>query len=155
MNSIKNLLISQIFKYVLIIFISMIFILNIAFYIFSNIQYQNEINRQYNALYNMSAHLSTEENYDTLEIYLEHYTHTNDVVIRFTDINQTVIFTNDTNNLLKRYDAVYYDDMLVGYLAVNFESSTLGREITYGFIGLNLISLTLFLFGIYIFCLDT
>lgn len=150
MNSIKNLLVSQIFKSVLIIFLSTIFILNIAFYLFSNNQYQKEIARQYDALYNMTAHLSTEENFGTLIIYLEHYTHNNDVTIHFKNITEQTIFSNDFDAKLQNYEAVYYDDILLGYIAVNFESSKLSKNILYGFIGLNLTSIILFAFGMYI-----
>lgn len=150
MNSIKNLLVSQIFKSVLIIFLSTIFILNIAFYLFSNNQYQKEIARQYDALYNMTAHLSTEENFGTLIIYLEHYTHNNDVTIHFKNITEQTIFSNDIDAKLQNYEAVYYDDILLGYIAVNFESSKLSKDILYGFIGLNLTSIILFAFGMYI-----
>lgn len=150
MNSIKNLLVSQIFKSVLIIFLSTIFILNIAFYLFSNNQYQKEIARQYDELYNMTAHLSTEENFGTLIIYLEHYTHNNDVTIHFKNITEQTIFSNDFDAKLQNYEAVYYDDILLGYIAVNFESSKLSKDILYGFIGLNLTSIILFAFGMYI-----
>ncbi len=150
MNSIKNLLVSQIFKSVLIIFLSTIFILNIAFYLFSNNQYQKEIARQYDALYNMTAHLSTEEYFGTLIIYLEHYTHNNDVTIHFKNITEQTIFSNDIDAKLQNYEAVYYDDILLGYIAVNFESSKLSKDILYGFIGLNLTSIILFAFGMYI-----
>lgn len=150
MNSIKNLLISQIFKIVLIIFLSTIFLLNIAFYFFTNNQFQKEIARQYDALYNMTAHLSTEENFGTLIIYLEHYTHNNDVTIHFKNITEQTIFSNDFDARLQKYEPVYYDDILLGYIAVNFESSKLGIDILYGFIGLNLTSIILFAFGMYI-----
>lgn len=147
MNSIKNLLVNQIFKSVLIIFLSTIFLLNIAFYLFSNDQYQNEIDRQYNALYNMTAHLSTEENLETLEVYLEHYTHINEVIIHFTNQDGLSVFSNDTDQTLQNFEEVYYEEVLVGYLAVNFETSVLGKDILNGFIGLNLISITLFALG--------
>ncbi|PKK87498.1 MAG: hypothetical protein CVV63_00820 [Tenericutes bacterium HGW-Tenericutes-8] len=150
MNSIKNLLISQIFKIVLIIFLSTIFLLNIAFYFFTNNQFQKEIARQYDELYNMTAHLSTEENFGTLIIYLEHYTHNNDVTIHFKNITEQTIFSNDFDAKLQNYEAVYYDDILLGYIAVNFESSKLSKDILYGFIGLNLTSIILFAFGMYI-----
>lgn len=150
MNSIKNLLISQIFKIVLIIFLSTIFLLNIAFYFFTNNQFQKEIARQYDELYNMTAHLSTEENFETLIIYLEHYTHNNDVTIHFKNITEQTIFSNDFDAKLQNYEAVYYDDILLGYIAVNFESSKLSKDILYGFIGLNLTSIILFAFGMYI-----
>lgn len=150
MNSIKHLLISQIFKSVLIIFLSTIFLLNIAFYLFSNNQYQKEIERQYNALYNMTAHLATEDDAQTLIIYLEHYTHTNEVIISFTDEMDVTLFSNDEENRLDQYEEVFYSEILVGYLAVNFESSKLGMDMLYGFIGLNLISITLFALGMII-----
>lgn len=150
MNSIKNLLISQIFKIVLIIFLSTIFLLNIAFYFFTNNQFQKEIARQYDELYNMTAHLSTEENFGTLIIYLEHYTHNNDVTIHFKNVTEQTVFTNDFDAKLQKYEAVYYDDILLGYISVNFESSELSKDILYGFIGLNLTSIILFAFGMYI-----
>lgn len=150
MNSIKNLLVSQIFKIVLIIFLSTIFLLNIAFYFFTNNQFQKEIARQYDELYNMTAHLSTEENFETLIVYLEHYTHNNDVTIHFKNITEQTIFSNDFDAKLQNYEAVYYDDILLGYIAVNFESSKLSKDILYGFIGLNLTSIILFAFGMYI-----
>jgi len=131
-------------------FLSTIFILNIAFYLFSNNQFQKEIARQYDALYNMTAHLSTEENFETLIIYLEHYTHNNDVTIHFKNITEQTIFSNDFDARLQKYEPVYYDDILLGYIAVNFESSKLGIDILYGFIGLNLTSIILFAFGMYI-----
>ena len=131
-------------------FLSTIFILNIAFYLFSNNQFQKEIARQYDELYNMTAHLSTEENFETLIIYLEHYTHNNDVTIHFKNITEQTIFSNDFDARLQKYEPVYYDDILLGYIAVNFESSKLGIDILYGFIGLNLTSIILFAFGMYI-----
>ncbi|PKK97508.1 MAG: hypothetical protein CVV57_09865 [Tenericutes bacterium HGW-Tenericutes-2] len=148
MNSIKHLLISQIFKSILIIFMSTIFLLNIAFYFFSNDQFQKEIGRQFDALYKMTAHLSKEENLQTLEVYLEHYSHTNDVIIHFKDDDGVSVFSNDDEHLLQRFEKVYYDDILVGYIAVNFESSSLSKDMLYGFIGLNLLSFTLFAFGV-------
>jgi len=148
MNSIKHLLISQIFKSILIIFMSTIFLLNIAFYFFSNDQFQKEIGRQFDALYKMTAHLSKEENLQTLEVYLEHYSHTNDVIIHFKDDDGVSVFSNDDEHFLQRFEEVYYDDILVGYIAVNFESSSLSKDMLYGFIGLNLLSFTLFAFGV-------
>lgn len=150
MNSIKNLLISQIFKIVLIIFLSTIFLLNIAFYFYSNNQFQKEIARQYDELYNMTAHLSTEENFETLIVYLEHYTHNNDVTIHFKNVTEQTVFTNDFDDILIKFEAIYYDNVLLGYLAVDFESSKLSKDILYGFVGLNLVSITLFAFGMYI-----
>jgi signal transduction histidine kinase len=135
---------------VLIIFLSTIFSLNIAFYFFSNNQFQKEIARQYDELYNMTAHLSTEENFETLIVYLEHYTHNNDVTIHFKNVTEQTVFTNDFDARLQKYEPVYYDDILLGYIAVNFESSKLGIDILYGFIGLNLTSIILFAFGMYI-----
>jgi hypothetical protein len=127
---------------------STIFLLNIAFYFFSNDQFQKEIGRQFDALYKMSAHLSKEENLQTLEVYLEHYSHTNDVIIHFKDDDGVSVFSNDDEHLLQRFEEVYYDDILVGYIAVNFESSSLSKDMLYGFIGLNLLSFTLFAFGV-------
>lgn len=124
--------------------------MNIAFYFFTNNQFQKEIARQYDELYNMTAHLSTEENFGTLIIYLEHYTHNNDVTIHFKNITEQTIFSNDFDAKLQNYEAVYYDDILLGYIAVNFESSKLSKDILYGFIGLNLTSIILFAFGMYI-----
>lgn len=147
MNSIKDLLISRVFRSMLIIFLSTILLLNIAFYFFSNDQYQKEIQRQYDALYNMTAHLSTEENFNTLEVYLEHYTHTNDVVIHFKDRNQQSVFTNDQSQELTQFESVYYQDTLVGYLSVNFETSRLGKDIFYAFLWLNAISMSLLALG--------
>jgi len=150
MNSIKHLLISQIFKSVMIIFMSTVFLLNFAFYLFSNDQFQKEIERQYDALYNMTAHLSMEENLKTLELYLEHYSHTNDVIIHFVNNEGVSVFSNDDAHLLQRFEEVYYDDILVGYIAVNFESSSLSKDMLYGFIGLNLLSISLFSLGVVI-----
>jgi len=150
MNSIKNLLVSQILKYIIIIFVSTIFLLNIAFYVFSNNQYLREIERQYTALYNMTAHLAAEEDIQTLEVYLEHYTHTNEVLIQFNNAEGQSVFSNDQDSQLDKYEAVYYDESLVGYLAVNFEPSMLSKDILSGFIGLNFISITLFALGVYI-----
>lgn len=129
---------------------STIFLLNIAFYLFSNNQFQKEIARQYDALTNMSAHLAHEENIEILVTYLEHYTHNFDVTIQFNHVDGSPLFTNDPNEQLSKFQAVYYEDSLVGYIAVNFESSRLGVDILYGFIGLNLISITLFACGMYI-----
>jgi len=150
MNSIKRLLVFHVFKYVLIIFLSTIFLLNIAFYLFSNNQYQKEIDRQYRSLYNMSAHLATESNLDTLKVYLEHYTHINEVTLHFKDAQDITLFTNDQEAQLSKFEAVYYEDMIVGYLAVNFESSFLSKDMLSGFLGLNLISITLFTLGVLI-----
>ena len=127
---------------------STIFLLNIAFYFFSNDQFQKEIGRQFDALYKMTAHLSKEENLQTLEVYLEHYSHTNDVIIHFKDDDGVSVFSNDDEHFLQRFEEVYYDDILVGYIAVNFESSSLSKDMLYGFIGLNLLSFTLFAFGV-------
>lgn len=134
----------------LIIFLSTIFSLNIAFYFFSNNQFQKEIARQYDELYNMTAHLSTEENFETLIVYLEHYTHNNDVTIHFKNVTEQTVFTNDFDDILIKFEAIYYDNALLGYLAVDFESSKLSKDILYGFIGLNLTSIILFAFGMYI-----
>jgi signal transduction histidine kinase len=81
---------------------------------------------------------------------LEHYTHNNDVTIHFKNITEQTIFSNDFDAKLQNYEAVYYDDILLGYIAVNFESSKLSKDILYGFIGLNLTSIILFAFGMYI-----
>lgn len=147
MFSIRNMLISKVFQITCVIFISTIVLLNIAFYFFSNHQYQKEIERQYRSLYSMIAHLTTEGDLHTLEVYLEHYTHTNDVTMHFKDMLESSVFSNDTSNHLTRFEEVYYEDSLMGYLAVDYESSSLGREILYGYIGLNAISITLFAAG--------
>lgn len=147
MNSIRHLLTSQIFKAILAIFLSMTFFLNIAFYLLSNSQFQNEIERQYQALYLMTSHLASEEDSNTLVIYLEHYTHTNDVILSYQNHDHEYVFTNDDSGFLTQFESVYYEDELVGYLAVNFETSKLGKDMLYGFIGLNLISMILLLMG--------
>jgi signal transduction histidine kinase len=96
----------------------------------------------------MTAHLSTEEDYHMLEVYLEHYTHINDVIIHYKDNALMTLYTNDVNDLLSHFEEVYYEDSLVGYLAISFESSLLGKDMFYGFIWLNIASLSLFAIGI-------
>jgi len=63
-------------------------------------------------------------------------------------MNQNTIFSNDVDQILRNEKEVMYEGTPVGYLAVSYQNSTLGREITYGFIGLNFISITLFIIGV-------
>ena len=148
MKSIKNVLIHRVFQSTAIIFLMAILILNFAFYVFSNVQYQQEIKRQFTDLYEMSAHLSTEESSDNIMVYLQHYTHTHEVVLSYYDVEGSLVFSNDVKGQLNNQQAVYYEDTLVGYLAVTFESSQLNQDMLYGFIGLNLISFIVFACGI-------
>ena len=132
------------------IFISVIFIVNLAFYIYANTQYNREIDRQSESLKVMISHLASQEDSEVLLAYLEHYSHTNNVIMVYKNEVDLILFNNDNAETLTEFQETYYGDDLVGYLAYSFEYSTLGQEMTLGFILLNVSSIILFFIGVYV-----
>lgn len=150
MHSIKKLLQIRLFYYIIAIFVSVLVIFNISIFILSNVQFNNETKRQYESLTNMVAHLSTQEDETVLEAYLEHYVHTNQVLIVVINDQGVAIFDNDTRNELNIFSDIYYKDQYVGKISANFENSTLSKEYSIGFIIFNISSILLFTLGSYI-----
>ncbi|MDY0346262.1 MAG: HAMP domain-containing sensor histidine kinase [Acholeplasma sp.] len=150
MNSLKKLLKHHIFYAVTGIFISIVFALNLAFFIFANINYNNDIKRTHEKLLDMVAHLSIEDPL-VIDAYLEHYTHNNQVIITYVDANDTLVFSNDTNQTLTTFEPLYYNDNYVGKISVNYESSTLSETYLLGFLLLNIASILFFIIGTWLF----
>lgn len=149
MYSLKAMIKKRIFYVFIMVMISIIFILNIAFFLFATIHYDLEVQREYESLHEMIAHLFREENPEVLMSYLEHYTHNHVVIITLFDAQENLVFTNDLQGVLNTFDDVYDGSLFVGQLSASYETSTFGREYVLGFIFINIASIMTFFTGIF------
>lgn len=149
MYSIKKLLQTKLFYYIIAIFVSVLVIFNLSIFILINMQYNNETKREYESLTEMVSHLGAQEDEEVLNAYLEHYVHTHQVTIVFINHEDQIIYDNDINNDLVIFDEIYYHNQYVGKISVDFQYSALGAEYSFGFLVLNVATLFLFILGSY------
>lgn len=149
--TIKDLLQKKIFYYVILVFASVLVIFNLIIFILSSVQYQQEIKREQESLVSMIAHLSAQEDETVLKAYIEHYVHNHQIEIIMINDQEEIIFQNIDDVLSDDYQDVYYDNLYVGKVYANYQTSYLSQEYSLGFIVINLLSIILFGVGTLLF----
>ena len=138
-------------RFITIFFASLLLIANIGLFVSSYVQYNREIERQTSSFVEMMEHLITIEDIETALIYLEHYDHTHGVNLIYYDRLGNILYQSDSissnANVFDIYDT---NEVLIGSISVDYQSSVLGRELTYGLIAFNLFSFILFIGGLVI-----
>ena len=138
-------------RFITIFFATLLLIANIGLFISSSIQYNREIERQKVSFVEMLEHLITIEDIETALIYLEHYDHTHGVNLIYYDELGNILYQSEDNssnlNVINIYDT---NENLIGSISIDYQSSVLGREFTYGLIAFNMFSLMLFVGGLII-----
>ena len=149
--TIKELLRKKIFYYVVFVFASVLVIFNLIIFILSSVQYQQEIKREQASLVSMIAHLSAQEDETVLRAYLEHYVHNHQVEIIMINDQDDIIYQNADERTTVIYQDVFYDELYVGKVYTNYQSSYLSQEYSIGFILINVLSIVLFGIGTTLF----
>ncbi|MFU8786033.1 MAG: sensor histidine kinase [Candidatus Izemoplasmataceae bacterium] len=115
----------------------------------SYIQYNREIDRLTTSFVEMMEHLITIEDINTALVYVEHYDHTHGVNLIYYDKSGAILYQSDSISsnpeIIHLYDS---SQELIGSMSIDYQSSVLGRELSYGFIAFNLFSLALFIVGL-------
>ncbi len=142
--TIRELLQKKIFYYVIFVFASVLVIFNLIIFILSSVQYQQEIKREQASLVSMIAHLSAQEGETVLRAYLEHYVHNHQVEIIMINDQDDIIYQNIDEQTTVIYQDVFYDELYVGKVYANYQTSYLSQEYSVGFILINFLSLILF-----------
>ena len=140
-------------RFFIIIFAIILLIANSAFYFISESQYNKQVEREKQSYLIMMVHLITMEDIETAVVYSEHYYHIQGIKISFYDREDILIFMSEENPNTSLKDELYSDeDVYLGSVYYDDESSVLGLELTEGIIILNSISLLLFIsFSIILF----
>jgi signal transduction histidine kinase len=149
--TIKELLQKKIFYYVIFVFASVLVIFNLIIFILSSVQYQQEIKREQASLVSMIAHLSAQEDETVLRAYLEHYVHNHQVEIIMINDQDDIIYQNIDEQTIILYQNIFYDELYVGKVHANYQTSYLSQEYSVGFILVNFLSLILFSIGTILF----
>ncbi len=149
--TIRELLQKKIFYYVIFVFASVLVIFNLIIFIVSSVQYQQEIKREQASLVSMIAHLSAQEDETVLRAYLEHYVHNHQVEIIMINDQDDIIYQNIDEQTTVIYQDVFYDELYVGKVYANYQTSYLSQEYSVGFILINFLSLILFGIGTILF----
>ncbi|AUD63736.1 hypothetical protein BK010_09080 [Tenericutes bacterium MO-XQ] len=149
--TIRDLLSKKIFYYVILVFVSVLVLFNLVIFVISSVQYQQETTRKQESLVSMIAHLSAQEDETVLTAYLEHYVHNHQVEIVFIDNQEEIIFSNTNVDGNEQYQSVYYDELYVGEVYTNYQTSYLSQEYSFGFILINIFSILLFGVGAMVF----
>lgn len=149
--TIRELLQKKIFYYVIFVFASVLVIFNLIIFILSSVQYQQEIKREQASLVSMIAHLSAQEDETVLRAYLEHYVHNHQVEIIMINDQDDIIYQNIDEQTTVIYQDVFYDELYVGKVYANYQTSYLSQEYSVGFILINFLSLILFGIGTILF----
>ena len=138
-------------RFISIFFASLLLIANIGLFVSSSIQYNREIERQTTSFVEMMEHLITIEDTETALIYIEHYDHTHGVDLIYYDELGNVLYQSDSISTSPSIIDLYNDnEVLIGSISIDFQSSLLGQEFTFGLIAFNLFSFMLFIGGLLI-----
>lgn len=153
MTSFKKFFKEKSMRFFIIIFAIILLIANSAFYFISESQYNKQVEREKQSYLIMMVHLITMEDIETAVVYSEHYYHIQGIKISFYDREDILIFMSEENPNTSLKDELYSDeDVYLGSVYYDDESSVLGLELTEGIIILNSISLLLFIsFSIILF----
>jgi len=153
MTSFKKFFKEKSMRFFIIIFAIILLIANSAFYFISKNQYDKQVEREKTSFLIMMVHLITMEDLETAVVYSEHYYHTQGIKISFYDSEDNLIFMSEETPNTEVKDELFSDeDVYLGSIYYDDESSVLGLELTEGIIILNSISLLLFIsFSIILF----
>ncbi len=144
---------SQFFKHRMVRFFAVLFAglllaSNIGLYIFANIQYNREIERQQDAFLSIMSHFIQMEDIDTSITYVEHYEHTQGVHIIYYDPQGNILYQSQilpkSHTLL---DIVGTQGQILGRVTLDNQTSELGKDLTWGVFWFNVFSLIVFIFG--------
>lgn len=146
MTSFKKFFKEKSMRFFIITFAIILLIANSAFYFISKAQYDKQVDREKSGFLIMMVHLITMEDLETAVVYSEHYYHTQGIKISFYDSEDNLIYMSDETPNTEIKDELYSDeDIYLGSIYYDDESSVLGLELTEGIIILNSISLLLFI----------
>ena len=150
MNKIEHSLSKKTIKKWVLLLSVILLMFNVMLILLINIQYRNELKREYQSLSELVSHLAYYEDHDVIISYLEHYEHTQDVTVIFHNRLHEVIYQSENIDLTM--NPLVYNDVIVGYLGVNFTTSLLGQDYVISFLmmnGLMMIILSSLLFIFY------
>jgi len=133
-------------KFFVIVFVSFLFLSNIALYTVSKIQYDREQNRQLDNYKTMMIHLITMENQEFAATYTEHFYHTQGIFIAFYDSENNLVYvTEEEPRGFDRIELLSDEGVLLGSIVYDNQNSILGNDYSYSLIILNAFSVILFL----------
>jgi len=149
MNKMEYTLSKKMIKKWVILLSLILSMFNVVLIVLINIQYRNELKREYQSLSELISHLAYYENHEVIISYLEHYEHTQDVTVIFHNQTHEVIY--QSKNIELTMNPLFYDDVIVGYLGVNYTTSLLGQDYVISFLMMNglmmvILSTLLFIF---------
>ncbi|MDO9629290.1 MAG: HAMP domain-containing sensor histidine kinase [Acholeplasmataceae bacterium] len=151
MTNFNQLFKQKMTRFITIFFASLLLIANLGLFVSSSIQYNREIDRQTTSFIEMMEHLITIEDIETSIIYLEHYDHTHGVNLIYYDSFGNILYQSDIiSKNPKIIDILDSNDVLLGSISIDYQSSVLGYEFAIGLIAFNLFSVVLFICGLII-----
>ncbi|QWC00506.1 HAMP domain-containing histidine kinase [Mycoplasmatota bacterium] len=146
MISFKTFFKQRTVKFFVILFASILLFSNIALYGVSNYQYTREYEREMNAYQEMMEHLITMEDESMAITYTEHYYHTQGIRIAYYNEDDQLLYETPVAPSLNEAFALYDEDgNIIGSVVYDDQSSILGKELSYGLLILNGLSIILFL----------
>lgn len=135
-------------RFLAILFAGLLLTSNIGLYIFANIQYNREIERQQDAFLSIMSHFIQMESIDTSIVYVEHYEHTQGTHIIYYDPEGNILYQSQvppkSHQLLDITDA---EGNVLGRVILDNQTSELGKELTWGVIWFNALSIIVFVSG--------
>jgi len=151
MISFKTFYKQKMTRFFTILFASLLILVNLSLFIFSSLQYQSETNRQKDSLLEMMRHLIVLEDVETSIVYVEHYDHTHGVSIIYYDPSGQILYESDQAPIsTTRLPILSSDDTLLGEIVIDYQNSVFGSELTAGLLIINVISILIFLGGLFI-----
>ena len=133
-------------KFFVIVFVSFLFLSNVALYTVSKIQYDREQNRQLDNYKTMMVHLITMENQEIAVTYTEHFYHTQGIFVAFYDADNNLVYiTEEEPRDFERIELLSDEGVLLGSIIYDNQNSILGNDFSYSLIILNAFSVLLFL----------
>jgi len=126
MNNIQSTFSKKTMKKWIILFSIILIVFNVMLFTLINIQYRLEVKREYQSLSELISHLAYYEDHEVIRSYLEHYEHTQDVKVVFHDHQHEIIY--QSVDIKGNLNPLYYDEVMVGYLGVDYQTSLLGKD---------------------------
>ncbi|MFH2117342.1 MAG: HAMP domain-containing sensor histidine kinase [Bacillota bacterium] len=131
-----------------ILFAGLLLASNIGLYIFSSIQYNNQIARQEEAFLEIMSHFILMEDLETSIIYVEHYEHTQGINIIYYDPQGIILYQSpippENDRLLSIVDN---EGNMIGQVIFDDQTSVLGIELSWGLFWVNVLSIGVFFIG--------
>jgi len=119
---------SQIMKRWVILMMTVLVLMNVVLIILANFLYNRDINREYTSMVELISHLAYYEDHTMIQAYLEHYEHTQHVVVAFKDDENHMIYPSIIEDTSLRFEPVMYQNQVVGYVYIDFQNSFLNWD---------------------------